>query len=180
MASQRVLTRLAACIGDIRLWIPQNQLNLNNRKTEFLFLHSNLGDKPNTPTITIKDNLISSFSTARNLGVLFDDNLTLRSHVTSVCKTVYYHNHHISHIRKFLISSAVKTLVHSLVASRLDYCNSVLAGLPDSTLHKLQPIQNSATRLVGLLEKTDHIMPVLMEWHWLPVCRPNGSCSNSL
>ncbi len=112
---------------------------------------------------------MSTSSTAHNLGVLFDDNLTLQPHVTAVCKTVYYQIHRISHIRKFLTSSAWKTIVHSLVASRLDYCNSVVGGLPDNTIHKLQSLQNSAARLVSLEKKTDHITPIVMELHGLPV-----------
>ncbi len=117
----------------------------------------------------IYDDNISTSGTARNLGILFNATLTLWPHVTSVCKTAYYQIHCICHIRKFLTSPAAKTIVHSLVASRLDYCNGVLAGLPDNTIHKLQSVHNSAARLVSLVKKTDHITPVLMELHWLPV-----------
>ncbi len=72
------LALLEACIGDIRLWMPKNQLKLNDSKTEFLFLHSKFGDKPNAPTITIRDDCMSSSSTVQNLGVLSDDNRTIR------------------------------------------------------------------------------------------------------
>ncbi len=71
------LMRLEACIGDIRLWMPLNQLKLNNSKTEFLFIHSKFRDELSTPTIRIGDDNMSSSSTAGNLGVLFDDSLTL-------------------------------------------------------------------------------------------------------
>ena len=80
----------------------------------------------------------------------------------------YYQIHRIRRIRKFLTSPAAKTIVHSLVASRLDYCNSVLAGLPDNIIQKLQSVQNSAARLVCHVKKHDHITPVLKNLHWLP------------
>ena len=81
----------------------------------------------------------------------------------------YHQIHRIGRIRKFLTAPAAKTIVHSLVASRLDYCNAVLAGLPEYSINKLQSVQNSAARLVCHVNKYDHITPVLKELHWLPV-----------
>ena len=62
-----------------------------------------------------------------------------------------------------------KTLVHAFVSSRLDYCNSLLYGVSDELLQKLQVIQNAAARVVTGARKFDHITPVLHELHWLPV-----------
>jgi len=72
-------------------------------------------------------------------------------------------------IRKHISFEACKTLVHSLVTSRLDFCNSSLYGLPKLLLQKLQHVQNSAARLVSVKHKHDHISPILHHLHWLPV-----------
>ena len=60
-------------------------------------------------------------------------------------------------------------MVTSLVLSRLDYCNAVLAGLPASTLAPLQHAQNAAFRLALGLDRRSHITTALQKLHWLPV-----------
>ena len=75
----------------------------------------------------------------------------------------------IGNIRRYLTEDTTKTLVTSLILSKLDYCNSLLAGLPNEQLQQLQKIQNFAARLIKLTSKRDHITPVLNDLHWLPV-----------
>jgi len=63
----------------------------------------------------------------------------------------------------------MKQLVSALILSRIDYCNSVLVGLPWSTVAPLQCVQNAAARLVMGLLARDHVGPALQELHWLPL-----------
>jgi len=51
----------------------------------------------------------------------------------------------------------------------LDYCNSLLYGVSDGLLQRLQSVQNAAARLVTGARLSDHITPVLRQLHWLPV-----------
>jgi len=60
-----------------------------------------------------------------------------------------------------------KRLVTALVLSQLDYCNTVLAGLPESTIRRLQRVQNAAARLITDTKPWNHITPVLMRLHWM-------------
>jgi len=57
----------------------------------------------------------------------------------------------------------------TFISSRRDYCNSVLYGVDDGLLKKLQAVQNAAARVTTETRKYDHIRPVLRELHWLPV-----------
>ena len=106
---------------------------------------------------------------ARNIGVIFDPHVSLDRQIASVFKSAFYSIRAISRIRKFLSLDTVKTLVHALVTSKVDHCNAVLYGQPKCKIERLQYVLNSAAMLVTLTHKYDHITPVLMELHWLPV-----------
>ena len=75
----------------------------------------------------------------------------------------------IGRLRKYLDQQTCEKLVHAFITSKLDSCNSLLTGLPDSEISKLQSVQNSAARLVMRTKKNDHITPVLRSLHWLPI-----------
>ena len=60
-------------------------------------------------------------------------------------------------------------LVHAFITSRVDYCNSLLYGLPNYQLNKLQRVLNASARLVCNAPRFCHISPLLRGLHWLPV-----------
>ena len=65
--------------------------------------------------------------------------------------------------------SPAKTLIHAYITSRLDYRNGLLHGLPTNLVAKLQSILNTAARLVTKTRKYEHISPVMINLHWLPI-----------
>ena len=73
------------------------------------------------------------------------------------------------HTARSLLTDAAKTLVQAFISCCLDYCNSLMSGMADSLLQKVQSVQNAAARLVSGASRRDHITPVLRELHWLPV-----------
>jgi len=68
-----------------------------------------------------------------------------------------------------LTPDAVKTLILAFITSRLGYCNSLLLGVTDQQLKRLQSVQNAAARLLTGARRSDHITPVLQSLHWLSV-----------
>ena len=149
--------------------MPLNGLKLNNSKTEFMLLQSKFAARVPAPNIQIGCDSVVPTKSARNLGVIFDDTLSLAPHISATCRAAFFQLRKIRRIRRFLTLDATKTLVHSLISSRLDYCNSALAGLPDSELCKLQCVLHAAARLTSRCGKHDHITPILKELHWLPI-----------
>ena len=106
---------------------------------------------------------------ARNLGIILDSHLTLRGHINKICSSASKSIHEIGKIRKYLSTAQTEKLVHAFISSNLDYCNSILTGLPLNDINKLQRIQNTAARLITLTKKSSHITPTLITLHWLPV-----------
>ena len=104
-----------------------------------------------------------------NLGTWFDSNLNLQEQIHKTCKSGFFHLHNIRRIRKYLSQESVCTLVQALIMGRIDYCNSLLFGLPSVHLLKLQCLQNAAARLISNVPQYSHITPVLCSLHWLPV-----------
>ena len=91
------------------------------------------------------------------------------AHISNVCRSTHYHKRNIRAIRDLLTPSAAAQLVHSLVTSRLDYCNALLLGVPDYKIKRLQRIHNIAARIVARPPCDHDISEVLQSLHWLPV-----------
>ena len=137
------------CISDLRTWMINHKLKINDSKTEFLIIRSQFS-KVTLPklTVTVGDTEISSSDKARNLGVIFDSFMNLEPHITQVCRVAYMHLSNVRKIRNMLTDEAASQLIHAFITSRIDYCNSILYGMPDSILSDLQRIQNTAARIL--------------------------------
>jgi hypothetical protein len=128
-----------------------------------------LSKAENISSLTIGSTAVNSVTSAKNIGATIDSNLNMKEHVDNVCRACYLHLYNISRIRPFLTQDATAKLVHSLVTSKLDYVNSLLFGLPEYLIKKLQLVQNNAARLVFRKRKYEHVTSLLKTLHWLPV-----------
>ena len=170
IGAANAIERLQSCVRDIRSWMIKNKLKFNDDKTEAMFIGTQQQlKKIDIESITVGDIEVPVSTSARNLGVIYDSNLTMQPHINTICKSAWFHLRNLFQIRKYLTKSAAETLVHAFVTSRLDNGNSLLFGLPKSTLNQLQLVQNAAARLLSGKKKHDHITPVLKSLHWLPV-----------
>ena len=100
-------------------------------------------------------------------------NQVWQCHTSRICQldtiSAWYHLYNISKVRRLLTLDQTKTVIHAYVTSKIDSNNALLSGLPTCLLHKLQLVQNAAARVVTRNKKGDHVTPLLIELHWLPV-----------
>ena len=113
-------------------WMREDFLWLNDEKTEFLLVGSRQQPtKVSINSIKFGEADVARVYSARNLGALFDSYLDMSTHIPKTCGSASYYLYNILYIRKFLSREHTEQLVHSFITSRLDYCNSLLYGVPD-------------------------------------------------
>ena len=110
--------------------------------------------------------IIDVTSCAKNLGVIFDNTLSMNDNINLICKKSFNGIRNISTIRKL---NTTKVIAQALVCSRIDFNKSLYYGLPQKQIQRLQRIQNCAARLIFRKRKFDHITSCLIELYWLPV-----------
>ena len=101
----------------------------------------------------------------RDLGVIFDQLLSFDDYISSVCRSTHFHLRNIGRICQLLSPHATAQLIHALISTRLDYCNSVLYNLPKNSILRLQKIQNQAARILTRTHRREHITEVLIDLH---------------
>ena len=137
------LARMESCIDDNRNWMLNDKLKLNDNKTEFQIIGtSQLLAKVTISSLRVCNSAITPVSSARNLDSWFDAKLTMATHITRTCNSASYYLHNLRRIRKYLSRENTKTLVHAFISSRIDYCNSLLYGVPEYQINKLQRVQH--------------------------------------
>ena len=154
------------CFVSIKAWMTQNKLKFNDAKTDII--PCSKSTKINTldiDQVIIGNNAITFSNKANNLYVFIDNDLSMESQLNHVCKLSYLELRRLAHLRPYLKMDAMKKLVSAFVLSRLDYCNSLFAGLSNDKITKLQRIQNNAARLVLKQPKRNHISPLLKDLH---------------
>ena len=165
------LETLTTTFNDILSWMNLNKLLLNPSKTEFLLIGTKqqrlkFSDLTN---LSLSTDIIPVSSSARNLGFIFDSDMSFSDQINSVSKSCHFHIRDIRRIRHLLPLSTATALANSLVSSKLDYCNSLYSGISQTNLNKLQRIQNSLARVITNTSKYQHITPTLKKLYWLPI-----------
>ena len=164
--------RVECCLAETKAWLVAHKLKLNDKKTMIMEIRSPrsvsaLGDLH----IMVGEECITLSEATRNLGVFFDQHFNVQNHVPKLCRLAYAQLRNAAPVRSVLPQKTADTLVHAFITGRLDYCNALMYGLPACTISKLQRLQNSGARVVTRSRKFDHITPILLDLHWLPVSR---------
>ena len=166
------IASVEACANDLRAWMANNFLKLNDDKTELIIIKAK-ATKSEPFDITIGNDAIHPVLTEKdfpkNLGVYFDPNLSLDYNISKKVRSINSALFKIGRMRRYLDYKSCKILINTLMVSRLDYCNALLYGLPARAIQPLQRLQNRAARTLTLTPKFASISGVLRDLHWLPV-----------
>ena len=145
-------------------------LKLNPDKTEIIcFFPDNINYNHTIRGTFLDGDCVRFSNTIKNLGFNLDRFLKMDQHVNSIVSHSYKLLGDVSRNRRLLSDQDTESLVHAIVSSRLDYCNSLFYGVNKSVINKLQKLQNAAARLISKRRKRQSVRDVLVTLHWLPV-----------
>ena len=166
----KLTTLLLSCVAKISDWMRSNRLQFNAAKTEVMWCAS-LRRKGQLPTsvLQIGASSVTPCESVRDLGIHLDADMSMRTHINKTVSSCFASMRQIRSIRRSVSRPVLRTLVSALVLTRMDYGCATLAGLPASSLDRLQSVLNAAARLVLSARKYDHVTPLLRELHWLRV-----------
>ena len=159
------------CFELITDWMNAFSLRLNATKTKILVITpSSLRDVIVIQGTFIDGTCIRFDRSAKNLGVIIDNELTFKYHIDKIVRACFGNIRKLSKIRDFLTFEEMRTSVSALVFSPMDYCNSLFYGISEELLSRLQSVQNCAARLVrGKRKKKCSTKEFIRECHWLRV-----------
>ena len=119
-----------------------DKLKINDGKTEFVLIGTRQQlFKVHVDSLTVGDAQVSPVQSVKNLGTYIDSNMSRQVNINNTCKAAYYYITNVRGIRNYLSNQATQTLVPALIIGRIDYCNSILYGLPAKQIAKLQRLQ---------------------------------------
>ena len=163
--------KMETLLAEIKQWMSTNMLKLNDSKTEIMAVGGPRRNLTELQSLTVGNEEVDVTKCVRLLGVDFDSHLTLKQHVRNTAKNCFYMLKNMFKIRRCINETAAKAIVHTMITSKLDYCNAILYGLPESTLRQFTRVQNLSARFISRHGKHEHITPVLKQFHWLPICQ---------
>ena len=158
------------CLHKIISWSNGHFMKINPDKTEILLLcPPSLNREVIIQGVIFEDQCIRFSTVVKNVGVYLDKNLTMDKHINHISSHCYKLLKDIGRVKKCLHQSHLERLVHAVISSRLDYCNSLFVNLSRENLFKLQKVQNAAARLILGRRKRDSATEALKKLHWLNV-----------
>ena len=110
-------------------------------------------------SVNVGENMITHSSKVRDLGVILHQFLNFDDHITAIYRSTHFHIRNIGKIWNLLSYDACSTIIHALISSRLDYCNSILYNVPRSKTDRLQSLQKQNSRILTKSPRREHYYP---------------------
>ena len=131
------------CVSSIKDWCSSRRLQLNAEKTEIIWFSSKTKLKMLDPadlSLSLGSTTVEPVVSVRNLGVYMDNEMNMRIHIGKICSAYYFHLRRLRQLQHIVSKATMQRLVSAFILSHLDYCNSVLAGLPAATLASMREL----------------------------------------
>jgi len=150
--------------------MSSKRLSLNSSKTQLIWFGTTQQlKKLDFPLFCRRFSRFTFLSSVRDFDVTLDSSLTFSNHISNLTRSSYFHLRRLRAIRKSVFVPVFTSIVHAFVCSRIDYCNSLLIGLPKVRLSPIQTILNASARFIARLPRISKISSFMtQQLHWLP------------
>ena len=167
------INQLNLDLESITSWAKSFGLLVNPDKSQAIIIGSrhlcNSFDQSRVPPVMLNGVSITLSKTVRNLGVILDNNLSWCSHVSDICRKVYFSFHSLKRLQNLLPFNTKITLVQTLLLPLFDYADVCFIDATEELLNKLERLQNLCLRFIFGLRKYDHVSQYRNELKWLPI-----------
>ena len=160
------------CFEKITDFMNEFFLKLNASKTKILvIMPPSLAHEIRIRGTFVNGACIRFVSSAKNLGVILDDELSFKKQIVKVVKSCFFTIRNLSRIKPFLTVHQVQIGICAGIFSLLDYCNSLYFGINEKLLEKLQSVQNAAVNLLRKKSgrRDESKRECMRKCHWLPI-----------
>ena len=159
------------CLNHISVWMNEFFLRLNPTKTKILVIAPpSIQLEIIIRGVFLENECIRFVQSAKNLGVVLDDELSFSDHINNVVKSSFLVIKKLSQVKGYLTEEQLQQLISSDVFSKIDYCNSLFYGINSSLIRKMQHVQNCAARLISKRKIASGSLDKFMtDQHWLKV-----------
>ena len=169
----RTIYGINSDLENISRYSVANGLRLNYEKSKYMVIGSRQAiqkfDNLDLPPIVLDEHILDREKQLKNLGVIFDENMTWGKHINKTVGKAYGSLCSLYRFKRFLSENAKKSLCESLVLSHFNYCDCLFPILSKALNDKIQKVQNACVRFIFNLRKydRDHIRPFLLKLGWL-------------
>ncbi len=165
------ISELNSDLTAVHNWSARNALQLNISKCLYIIIASPYNIRQlhqlDLPSIKINNISIPRVDKCKNLGVIFDSNLTWKPYFNSLISKSYFKLRNLSRYKHFLSTPVKLHLCDSLILSNFNYCSALFNNCNSAFKNKAQKVQNSCLRYSFLVNRREHISPALLMSKWL-------------
>src|SRR6218665_1254707 len=131
---------------------------INSSKTQLIWFGTTQQiQKLDVPLLSRRFSHFIFLSSVRDLDVTLDSSLSFSNHISNLTRTSYFHLRCLRDISKSDSTYVFTSIIHAFFCSRIDYCDSLLIGLPKVRLSPLQTVLNASAQLIAHIPRISHI-----------------------
>ena len=170
-----LITKINEDLNYISNFSFDNCLKLNEGKSVFIILGSRQNistiSNLNLPPVLINNLPIKRESKVKNLGILFEENLSWDAEINKCISSGYYKLKQAYRFKNFLSNHSKKLIVQSYILSQFNYSSIILQNMTKHQIDKIQKFQNTCARFILNLKKYDHISEGLVSLGFLKMAK---------